>query len=323
VELSRLRTEIAQSDSGAPVVLRGPFGIDEQRLLVRDLLGRLGFDEREWRVDEAAHPFLAAIAPTDIRLTTRYREDGFDSILAALHEFGHGMYAHGVDPALARTPLGTSASTALDESQSRFWENVIGRSQPFAQFLHPLLAERFPAALAGTDAESLYRALNVVEPSPIRVTADEVHYSLHVIVRFEVERELIAGTLAATDIAARFDALMEEYVGLEPTTDALGALQDVHWWAGAFGYFPTYALGNVMSLQVVERLKKEVPALEENVAAGRFGPIQDWLRESIYRHGAKHTGAEVLERVTGHRLEAGPYVRYLRGKFGPLYGLAG
>ncbi|MEA2272375.1 MAG: carboxypeptidase Taq [Solirubrobacteraceae bacterium] len=301
--------------------LEGPFDLDRQRTFVRELLGRVGFDERIWRVDEAAHPFLAPVARTDLRLTTRYIPETLDGALAALHEFGHGLYSGGVAASLERTPLGTSASMGLDESQSRLWENVIGRSRPFATFLCPLVQRHFPEALGDADPDRVYRGFNVVKPTLIRVSSDEVNYSLHVILRFEIERELIAGDLDVADVGERWNELVAEYLGAEVTSDAVGVLQDVHWWAGLFGYFPTYALGNVMSLQVWERLTQELPSVEDDIAAGRFEPLREWLTDRIYRHGAKLTSTQLLENLTGGGLEATPYLRYLRTKFGALYGL--
>ncbi|MDQ3996822.1 MAG: carboxypeptidase M32 [Gemmatimonadota bacterium] len=320
-ELVDLAGEVAQRREalGAPAI--GPFDVARQKRFVRDLLARVGLDEAHWRMDEAAHPFLAPIDRTDLRLTTRYNPVTLDGALAALHEFGHGLYAHGVGATLSRTPLGTSASMGLDESQSRLWENVIGRSRAFSSFLCPLVREHFGTAVDGLSPEGLYRALNVVEPTLIRVSADEVHYSLHVILRFEIERDLISGELAVADLAERWRSLVADYLGAEVTSDATGALQDVHWWVGAFGYFPTYALGNVMALQVWERLQRDLPQVTEDIAAGRFEALRAWLAEQIYSQGAKLMSGQVLERLTGNGLDPVPYVRYLQAKFGDLYGL--
>jgi carboxypeptidase Taq len=320
-ELVDLAGEVARRRDGLGAPAIGPFDVARQKRFVRELLGRVAYDEAHWRMDEAAHPFLAPIDRADLRLTTRYNPATLDGALAALHELGHGMYAHGVAANLTRTPLGTSASMGLDESQSRLWENVIGRSRPFATFLCPLLREHFGATVDGLSPEGLYRALNVVEPTLIRVSADEVHYSLHVILRFEIERDLIAGTLGVADLAERWRALVAEYLGAEVTSDATGALQDVHWWVGAFGYFPTYALGNVMAVQVWEQLREELPQVADDIAAGRFEALRAWLTDRIYSQGAKLMSGQLLEQVTGSGLDPAPYLRYLQSKFGDLYGL--
>ena len=321
-DLADLARAIAERGEAGIQPLPGPFDLDRQRAFVRELLGAVGFDDRGWRMDEVAHPFLAAIAaPHDLRLTTRYLPDTLDGGLAALHEFGHGLYSGGVAESLARTPLATSPSTGIDESQSRLWENVIGRGRPFAEFLTPLLKRHFPGELGDVDPDRVYRGFNVVSPTLIRVSADEVTYPLHVILRFELERDLISGELDPADLAERWRELFGEYLGIDVPSDAMGALQDVHWWVGLFGYFPTYALGTVMSLQVWDRLRTDIPDVDEHIASGQFAPARDWLRENLYRHGAKFTSTQMLERLTGDSLEAAPYLRYLRDKFGTLYGL--
>lgn len=315
-----LAAAIAASDS-APPELRGPFPVERQRAVVAQVIGALGWDEDGWRLDDSAHPFSAPVAGGDVRITTRYAETDLQSILAALHETGHGLYAQGVDPALRRTPLGRSPSMALDESQSRLWENVVGRSRPFVAFMHPLLAEAFPQQLAGVDPDTLYRALNVVQPSLIRVEADEVTYSLHVILRFELERALIAGDLAVSDLPAAWNDGMRRLLGIDVPDDARGVLQDVHWAAGLFGYFPTYALGNVVALQVWERAREDLTGLDEQLARGDCAALGGWLRDHLYRHGAKFTPAETIERVTGGPLDPAPLSRYLAAKYGELYRL--
>lgn len=307
--------------NGSSAELAGPFPIDRQRAVVREVAGRVGWNEREWRLDDSAHPFSAPVAAGDVRITTRYGGDDLQSLLAALHEAGHGLYAQGIDPALRRTPLGRSPSMGLDESQSRLWENVVGRGRPFVRFLHGVLTEAFPGALAGVDADALYRAFNVVRPSLIRVEADEVTYSLHVILRFELERELILGSLAVRDLPEAWNERTRRFLGVEVPDDARGVLQDVHWAAGLFGYFPTYALGNVIALQVWERARKALPDLDDQLERGDCATLAGWLRERLYRHGAKFTPAETVERVTGGPLDPAPLRRYLEGKYGELYRL--
>ncbi|MEX2196752.1 MAG: carboxypeptidase M32 [Thermoleophilaceae bacterium] len=315
-----LAAAIAGRDA-TPPGLTGPFALERQQALVREVVGRLGWNEQAWRLDDSAHPFSAPVGAGDVRITTRYDEDHLQSVLAALHETGHGLYAQGIDPALRRTPLGSSPSMALDESQSRLWENVVGRGRPFVGYLHGLLAEAFPEALADVDADGLYRSLNSVSPSLIRVEADEVTYSLHVVLRFELERELISGDLAVADLPEAWNAGMRRLLGVEVPDDARGVLQDVHWAAGLFGYFPTYALGNVVALQVWERAREDLPGLDAELAQGDCAALGEWLREHLYRHGAKYTPAETIERVTGGPLDPAPLSRYLAAKYGELYRL--
>ena len=308
-------------DGAPPPELRGPFPVERQREVVATVLRHVGWDERRWRIDDSAHPFSASIGAGDVRITTRYDADHLQSLLAALHEAGHGLYAQGVAPELRRGPLDGSPSMALDESQSRLWENVVGRSRPFCRFLHGVLAPAFPAAFDGVDADALYRALNVVRPSLIRVEADEVTYALHVILRFELERALIHGELAVADLPEAWNDGMRRLLGVEVPDDAHGVLQDVHWAAGSFGYFPTYALGNVVALQIWERARADLPELDARLERGDCAELGAWLRERLYRHGAKFTPAETIERVTGGPLDPAPLMRYLAGKYGELYRL--
>jgi len=302
--------------------LYGAFPAEAQRALVLQILPRLGFDPVGWRLDEAAHPFATG-TPGDVRLTTRYEEDHLGMALySALHECGHGLYEAGVAPELARTPLGSGVSLGLHESQSRLWENVVGRSRPFCTWALPLLQAAFPPQFAGVEVEELFRAANRVRPSLIRVEADEATYSLHVILRFELEQELIEGRLAVADLPEAWNARMRDYLGVEVPDDARGVLQDVHWSAGLFGYFPTYALGNVISLQIWERARAELPDLDARIERGELAPLREWLREHLHRYGRKFTPRETLVLAAGAPLDVRPYLAYLREKLGAVYGLA-
>src|SRR5262249_52911943 len=217
----------------------------------------------------------------DIRLTTRHHPDSLSSLFASMHEFGHGLYEYSVDPALYRTPLQRGASLGVHESQSRMWENFVGRSRPFWRRFYPSVRAAFPDSMNGIDAEGFYRGVSRVKPSLIRIEADEATYNLHIILRFELEQELITGRLAPADVPPAGDAKMAEYLGVEVPDNAKGCLQDTHWASGAFGYFPTYALGNVISAQLWERIRADVPDLEEQVERGAFGPLRDWLGEHV------------------------------------------
>jgi carboxypeptidase Taq len=296
--------------------LRGlTFPVDAQKAFELKVIERFGYDPAEWRLDTAVHPFASSIATTDIRLTTRYFEDNLDGLFGTMHECGHGLYEHGVAPELERTPLAHGASLGLHESQSRMWENMVGRGLPFWRHFFPLLQQHFPDALGGASLDDWYRSVNWVEPSLIRVEADEATYNLHIILRFELEQELLAGSIELEELPEIWNVRMREYLGVEPTSDALGVLQDMHWAVGAIGYFSTYALGNVISGQLWDKVTEAIPDLDEQFERGEFGALAEWLRENLWRHGRKFTPAELLERITGGGLDPEPYLRYLRGKY--------
>jgi carboxypeptidase Taq len=239
-----------------------------------------------------------------------------------MHESGHGLYEHQVDAALERTPLARGASLGMHESQSRMWENLVGRSLPFWRFFFPRLQQLFPDALAGYDVDRWYREVNNVEPSLIRVEADEATYNLHIILRFELEQELLDGSLPLEQLPEEWNRRMYAYLGIEVPDDRRGVLQDTHWAGGAIGYFPTYALGNLISAQIWEKVIADLPGLYEDFERGEFGPLREWLREHLHRHGRKFTPSETLELVVGSpTIDPEPYVRYLREKISGIYGL--
>jgi carboxypeptidase Taq len=299
--------------------LHGSFSIDGQRRLVERVIELMGFDRSAWRIDDAVHPFAISLAPSDVRITTRWDETYFPSSLyGAMHECGHGLYEAGVARSLERTPLAHTDSLGVHESQSRMWENMVGRGRPFADVLSPLLAEHLGAQI---EPDALFRAVNHVAPSLIRVEADEATYSLHVILRFELEQELIDGTLSVSELPAAWNRHFEDSFGLQVPDDRRGVLQDVHWSIGALGYFPTYALGNVIAGQLWERARADMPNLDERIAAGELTPLREWLRESVHRHGAKFNTTELLERVVGGPIDVRPFVSYLKEKLGAVYGL--
>jgi carboxypeptidase Taq len=298
--------------------LDGPFDVDAQRDLSMYVLERMGFTREEWRLDPTVHPFCSSFATGDIRLTTRYGPSDLHSLFSSMHEFGHGIYENGVSPALERTPLGTGASMAVHESQSRLWENLVGRSLPFWRWAYPATQQAFPGVLGDVELERFLRAINRVRPSFIRVDADETTYGMHIILRFELERELLSGSLSLDDLPDAWNTRYAEYLGVDVPEDRVGVLQDIHWSGGMVGYFPSYQLGNVISVQIWEKLRAALPELDEQLERGEFGPLREWLRDTVYRHGRKFTTTELLERVVGGGIDPEPYLAYLRGKLGTL-----
>ncbi len=318
-----LIAEIAErADAVDSSCLEGDFPIDAQKRVESEILAAFGFTADSWRLDETVHPFASRSGPDDIRLTTKHLPTSLSSIFSSMHEFGHGIYEYGVDRALARTPLQRGTSLSMHESQSRMWENLVGRSRPFWQHYFPLLQEAFPDRLSGVDAEGFYRAANRVQPSLIRIEADEATYNLHIILRFELEQEMITGRLSAADVPDAWDAKMMEYLGVEVPDVADGALQDTHWAGGAIGYFSTYALGNITSAQLWERISEDIPDVYEQIGRAEFAPLREWLREHVHQHGRKYMPKELLERVTGSSLDPQPLLKYLRAKLGEIYALA-
>jgi carboxypeptidase Taq len=303
-------------------MLTGDYPVERQKEIERAILTAFGFDESSWRIDPAPHPFATSFAITDIRLTTRYFPDNINSLFASMHECGHGLYEFGSSPELERTPLAGGVSLGLHESQSRLWENLVGRSRPFWRRFYPELQQAFPAPLGAVDMEAFYRAINRVRPSLIRVEADEVTYNLHVILRFELEQDFLHGRVELRDLPGIWNARMHEYLGVEVPRDAEGVLQDIHWSAGIVGYFPTYSLGNIISVQVWNAAREALPELEEQIEAGEFAPLREWLREHLHRHGRKFTPRETLARVVGGPIDPEPYLAYLEGKVSDVYGLA-
>ena len=298
--------------------MRGPFPVGPQETLSRELVERFGGRWDAFRLDRAVHPFMTSFGLRDIRLTSRYDETDLNSLFTAMHECGHGLVEFGVSPTLEGTTLCEGASSAIHESQSRLWENVVGRSLPFWHWFYPRLRETFPAILADVPVERFHRAVNRVRRTLVRVDADETTYGLHVILRFELEQELVAGRLQVADLPEAWNARVAELLGLEVPDDRLGVLQDVHWSGGAFGYFPTYLLGTLLSVQVWEKVREAVPDVDELMERGDFSQAHDWLRENLYSLGRKLTPAETIQRVVGGPIDHEPYVRYLRDKLDTL-----
>jgi len=303
------------------VLYRG-FDPDLQVSYALDVVKRLGYDLERGRQDISTHPFSTGFGPGDVRITTRVSRDFFNECLfGSIHESGHAMYNQGMSTEIDRTPLWDGASPGVHESQSRLWENLVGRSLPFWRHFYPSLRKAFPEPLSGVDEEAFYRAVNRSHPSFIRVEADEVTYNLHVLLRFELENELLEGTLEVKDVPEAWNARFKSYVGLDVPNDREGALQDIHWSFVSFGIFPGYTIGNLVSAQLMEKIRADIPDLDAQVEKGQFAALLGWLRKNVHRHGRKFTPDELLERATGKPLTAAPWIAYVRKKFGALYGL--
>jgi carboxypeptidase Taq len=290
----------------------------------RTVLEAIGYDFERGRRDEAPHPFCMDLDIDDVRITTRHRPELlFSSLMAELHEAGHALYEMGLPREWRRTTLCSAPGLGIHESQSRLWENIVGRSRPFWHRFFPMLRDQFPVEMARVTAEDAYAAANDVQPSLIRVEADEVTYNLHVVIRFEIESALIEQKLSVADLPEAWNARYREYLGIDVPSDADGCMQDVHWSEGLIGYFPTYALGNLYSAQLWEKLEKDVPSVWQHVAAGDFSPILGWLRQHVHRVGRRRLGPQIVEDATGRPPDAEPYLRYLEKKYGELYSLGG
>ena len=294
--------------------MRGPFPIPVQDQLSRELCEAFGATWDQFRLDTTVHPFETTFGLGDVRLTSRYSEHDLLSLFTAMHECGHGLYEWGVSPSLERTPLCQGVSSTLHESQSRLWENIVGRSLPFWRWFYPRLQETFSGPLGTVALEDFHRAVNRVRRTFVRVDADETSYGLHVILRFELEQELVTGRLAVMDLPEAWNSRFEELVGIPVPDDAQGVLQDAHWSGGGFGYFPTYLLGTVLSVQIWERATAAIPTLWEQIEHGEFAELHAWLRETIYSLGRKLTPAETIEHAVGGPIDPQPYLAYLRGK---------
>jgi len=295
---------------------------DKQWEFTITVLEAMGFDFARGRQDKAAHPFTMGMSSRDVRLTTRvFKTDIVSALFSSLHEGGHGLYEQGVDPALARTFLDGGVSLGIHESQSRLWENLVGRSKAFWTYFYPKLKKLFPKPLDGITMQQFYKAINTVEPSFIRVEADEVTYNLHIMLRYEIEKALIEGDLKVKDIPAVWNKNMKSYLGITPPSDTLGCLQDVHWSHGSFGYFPTYTLGNLHSVQFFNTAKKQVKSLEDQIAKGKLLPLKNWLNQEIHHHGHVELPDELSRRVTGEPLNSRYFVEYLWAKYGEIYGI--
>ena len=303
-------------------VLRREFPVDVQESFGKRAAAAIGFDFTAGRLDVTDHPFCGGAGPRDIRITTRYNDHDFgDAFFSILHEAGHGLYEQGLPAEHFGLPTGEAVSLGIHESQSRLWENQVGRSRAYWEHCYPQAQQAFPGALADVPLAVFYAAINEVRPSLIRVDADEVTYNLHVLVRFELERAMIEDNLQARDLPAAWREKYQQYLGITPASDADGALQDVHWAAGLFGYFPTYSLGNLYAGQFFQQAGADLGDLPTAFRRGEFRPLLDWLREKIHRHGQRWSASELAVQITGKPLSHTPWLDAIRSKYGELYGL--
>jgi len=313
-----VRAIAASSVRAKPDIFKN-FPVDAQRDFLRAVTEKLGFNYRRGRIDVSLHPFCEG-AGADIRMTTRFDiNNPLDSLFSSIHETGHGLYEQGLPLAAQGTPLGQNAGMGVHESQSRLWENQVSRSRAFWRFFEPRFREQFPAQLAAVSSDDLYLAMNEVAPTLIRVDSDEVHYNLHILLRFELERRLFAGELAVADLPAAWNKLSHELLGLTPSSDRVGVLQDVHWSGGAFGYFPSYCLGNMIAAQLWFTVRNQYPELDTEFEAGNFSRLLGWLRTQIHEQGRRYEALELVRRVTGEELTPKYLLRYLNERYAPLY----
>lgn len=284
------------------------------------VLNDMGYDFRRGRQDRSAHPFTTSFTPYDVRITTRFDEDDLLSALfSTIHEGGHALYDQGLPIDLVNTPLCQPISLGVHESQSRLWENLVGRSRGFWKRYLPVLAEEFAGQLDGIGLEAFYRAINRVTPGFIRVESDELTYNLHIFIRFEIEKELVSGTLGIADIPESWNTKYRDYLGILPPDDAQGCLQDIHWAHGAIGYFPTYTIGNILSAQLFQLAIQAVTSIPSDIEKGNFGTLLGWLRKEVHRHGSRYTFSELVRSITGGDLHVKPYMAYLTEKFREIY----
>lgn len=296
--------------------LAGKFPVDQQRRFAEHIAAAVGFDLKGARLDIGQHPFCTAIGPGDVRIALRFAVGNVASgILTLLHEVGHGLYDQGLDPQHFGMPMGEAASLGLHESQSRLWENLVGRSEGFWQFFYPQLAKMFPGVLRDTSLETFRAAINRVEPGLIRVEADELTYNLHIVIRFELERSLLSGNLVAADLPGAWSELYQQYLGITPADNRTGCLQDVHWAEGLIGYFPTYSLGNVYAAQLFAAAERDVGPLEDAFARGDFSGLRVWLRDNVHRHGMRYRAAAIVERAAGNAPDPSALIDSLSSRY--------
>jgi carboxypeptidase Taq len=300
--------------------LKRSFDVDKQWEFGIEAAKAMGYDFKHGRQDKSAHPFTTSFHPTDVRITTRLKEDHFKTgIFATIHETGHALYEQGLPAADYGTPFGEPVSFGFHESQSRLWENYVGRSKQFWEHFFPILKKYFKKPLRGVSMERFYKMINTVTPSLIRVEADEVTYSLHIMLRFEIEKMLINENLSVKELPEVWDQMMEDYLGIRPVDYKDGVMQDIHWSMGGFGYFPTYVLGNLYAAAIMNQAKKEIPGLGDQIRTGNLLPLREWLREKIHSKGGRLFAGELIQDLTGSPLSAKPFLDYLEKKYSEIY----
>lgn len=325
-ELRPEQVALIQAIAGRPQVesdfLHLDYPEEKQWAFGAEVIKRFGYDFDHGRVDKAAHPFSSSFGQGDVRITTRVIPNYLPSMLFGnMHECGHALYDMGINPQYERSPLYEGASMAVHESQSRMWENLVGRSPAFWRFFYPRLQEIFPQQLGNVSLDAFYKGINRVQPSLIRVEADEATYNLHIMLRLELEIALMEDSLAVQDLPEAWNQRMHAYLGITPPSDADGVMQDIHWSGGLIGYFPTYALGNLVSAQLWEKIQTAIPGLETQIERGEFGALLGWLRENVHRYGSKYKPQDLIRRVTGETINPRPYLRYLKTKYSAIYGI--
>jgi carboxypeptidase Taq len=320
-KLVDLIARISDAEQVDDSFLHQPFDVGKQREFALSMIRAYGFDFNRGVQAVSVHPFCTGFSKNDVRLTTRFDDNWLNpALFGMMHEAGHGMYEQGLGDNIEGTPLADGTSLGVHESQSRMWENIVGRSKGFWKWALPQLQQTFPQ-LADVTLDQFYKGINKVAPSFIRVEADEATYNLHIILRFELEKDILTGKVKVEELPDAWNARFEEYLGIVPSNDAEGVLQDVHWSAGLFGYFPTYALGNLLSVQYYNAALKAHPQIPAEIEEGKFNTLLSWLNENIHQHGRKFTGAELTQRITGEAIQSDDYINYLETKFGEVYGV--
>jgi carboxypeptidase Taq len=288
----------------------------------KKIIAKFGYDFNRGRQDKAPHPFETTFSVNDVRITNRFEPGNpLATLFSAMHECGHALYELGVAQEYERTPLESGTSLAVHESQSRMWENLVGRSFPFWEHFFPEIKKTFPSQLDGVSLKTFYKGINKVEPSFIRVNADEATYNMHIMLRLELEIGMVDGSIAIKDLPEIWNEKMRDYLGITPPSDALGVLQDIHWSYGSIGYFSTYALGNIVSAQLWERINKDIKDLGEQIRKGQFSVLREWLRENVHKYGHKYDPQDLVQKITGSKIDSAAYVRYLTKKYSDIYGL--
>ncbi|MEO0561851.1 MAG: carboxypeptidase M32 [Chloroflexota bacterium] len=320
VDLVAAITEV--KDRVSDHLVRQIYPIEIQRKFGRFVSEAIGYDYERGRIDDAVHPFSMSFSKNDSRITTRFSEDWLNpALFGTMHECGHSMYEQGISDALDNTMLGRGTSLSVHESQSRTWENLVGRSRGFWQWAFPTLVEHFPEQLNGVEMEDFYKSINTVSPSYIRVEADECTYNLHIMLRFEIEQKMINGEVEVKHVPELWNTTFNEFFGITPPNDTLGCLQDIHWSMGGIGYFSTYALGNLLGVQYYNKAVADVPSIPQDIAAGNFQTLLHWQNDNIHAHGRKYDTKELTQRITGEEISSQPYIEYLTAKFSDIYDL--